>query len=420
MNTRDELDDFFERVPGHVLTVVDQAYFEYIDRPDYPDAVERVLQSGAAWSCCGRSRRSTGSRAPGSATRSPRRTSAARWRRCAARSTSTTGAGRGAREPRCDDEIARRRAERGGPRPARVCPAAHGLDPVPAVGNFLFVETGAAGAALFDRLLREGLSSGPLPASARRLRFASRSARRTRTTRWPRRSAAWSRPRDLRRARGVGTPSPPRGAARRRVPAALPGDPRLGSRQLAGADRAAGRRLRPHALGLVGRRAAGREHPAGDLHRASPRPARRPALAQGPDDRVRPRSARRLRGAAVRPRTEAIVALALVAGIGNAFFRPAVLAGLPNLVGDEELPVANALLQFVDWATTVVGPLAGGAIVALSGRLSPTGSTPSRSRSRPCSSRESRRGCSRATARSAAAAGGTFARGSTSCCTPAR
>ena len=65
--------------------------------------------------------------------------------------------------------------------------------------------------------------------------------------------------------------------------------------------------------------------------------------------------------------TIAIVALALVAGIGNAFFRPAVLAGVPNLVSDEDLPDANALLQFVDWGTAVVGSLAGGAIVALSG-----------------------------------------------------
>jgi MFS family permease len=65
--------------------------------------------------------------------------------------------------------------------------------------------------------------------------------------------------------------------------------------------------------------------------------------------------------------TGAIVALALVAGIGNAFFRPAVLAGVPNLVSDDDLPDANALLQFVDWGTTVVGALAGGAIVALSG-----------------------------------------------------
>jgi MFS family permease len=65
--------------------------------------------------------------------------------------------------------------------------------------------------------------------------------------------------------------------------------------------------------------------------------------------------------------TEAIIALAFVAGIGNAFFRPAVLAGVPNLVSDDDLPVANALLQFVDWGTAVIGSLAGGAIVALSG-----------------------------------------------------
>jgi MFS family permease len=63
----------------------------------------------------------------------------------------------------------------------------------------------------------------------------------------------------------------------------------------------------------------------------------------------------------------AIVALAVVAGIGNAFFRPAVLAGLPNLVRDEELAESNALLQLVDWVTTAAGPLVGGAIVAASG-----------------------------------------------------
>jgi MFS family permease len=63
----------------------------------------------------------------------------------------------------------------------------------------------------------------------------------------------------------------------------------------------------------------------------------------------------------------ATVALAAVAGIGNAFFRPAVLAGLPNLVADAELPAANGLLQLVEWTTTAVGPLAGGAIVAASG-----------------------------------------------------
>ncbi len=45
-NTRAELDDYFERVPDHVLTVLDQAYFEYVDDPDYPDGVEAYLKRG--------------------------------------------------------------------------------------------------------------------------------------------------------------------------------------------------------------------------------------------------------------------------------------------------------------------------------------------------------------------------------------
>src|SRR4029078_12900834 len=45
-NTRAELDDHFERVPAHVGTVLDQAYAEYIDDPDYPDGVEGYLKQG--------------------------------------------------------------------------------------------------------------------------------------------------------------------------------------------------------------------------------------------------------------------------------------------------------------------------------------------------------------------------------------
>jgi histidinol-phosphate aminotransferase len=46
MNSREELDAYFERVPGHVLTVIDQAYFEYIEEPDYPDAIEEYFKRG--------------------------------------------------------------------------------------------------------------------------------------------------------------------------------------------------------------------------------------------------------------------------------------------------------------------------------------------------------------------------------------
>ncbi len=33
-------------MPGHVLTVLDEAYFEYIDDPDYPDGIEEYLKGG--------------------------------------------------------------------------------------------------------------------------------------------------------------------------------------------------------------------------------------------------------------------------------------------------------------------------------------------------------------------------------------
>ncbi len=59
-----------------------------------------------------------------------------------------------------------------------------------------------------------------------------------------------------------------------------------------------------------------------------------------------------------------IVALAAVAGFATGFFRPAVYAGLPNLVEDSELPNAQGLLQAADAMTTVLGPLAGGLLVA--------------------------------------------------------
>jgi MFS family permease len=59
-----------------------------------------------------------------------------------------------------------------------------------------------------------------------------------------------------------------------------------------------------------------------------------------------------------------IVALALVAGLATGFFRPAVYAGVPNLVSDELLGDANALLQTVENAAWAIGPLLGGVLTA--------------------------------------------------------
>jgi len=59
-----------------------------------------------------------------------------------------------------------------------------------------------------------------------------------------------------------------------------------------------------------------------------------------------------------------IVALAFVAGLATGFFRPAVYAGIPNLVPEEDLPHANALLQSVENASWAIGPILGGLLTA--------------------------------------------------------
>ena len=63
----------------------------------------------------------------------------------------------------------------------------------------------------------------------------------------------------------------------------------------------------------------------------------------------------------------AIVILAGLAGIATGFFRPAVYAGLPNLVDDEELSNATSLLQTGDNLTWMIGPVIGGILIAIQG-----------------------------------------------------
>jgi MFS family permease len=63
----------------------------------------------------------------------------------------------------------------------------------------------------------------------------------------------------------------------------------------------------------------------------------------------------------------AIVALAAVAGFATGFFRPALYAGLPNLLPDEDLPHANSLLQTIENLAWALGPVIGGVLVATTG-----------------------------------------------------
>ncbi len=44
MNTKAEMDGFMARVPEHVLVCVDEAYFEYVTRADYPDTLDYLRE----------------------------------------------------------------------------------------------------------------------------------------------------------------------------------------------------------------------------------------------------------------------------------------------------------------------------------------------------------------------------------------
>jgi MFS family permease len=65
-----------------------------------------------------------------------------------------------------------------------------------------------------------------------------------------------------------------------------------------------------------------------------------------------------------------LVVLVAVYGVGTAFFMPAFEASLPELLPKSDLPAANALDQFVrPIAMRLIGPVAGGALVAVSAGL---------------------------------------------------
>jgi histidinol-phosphate aminotransferase len=163
-NGRDELASFLDRVPEHVLVVLDQAYFEYIDDPEYADGIEEhfkkrprlvVLRTFSKIYGLAGLRVGYGIAPPDvvAATSKVRRAFDVAAPAQAAALASVGD----------DEEIARRRAEnaRGRAQLESVLHA-HGLTPVgPAIGNFVYVDVGD-GRALFERLLREGVIVRPL------------------------------------------------------------------------------------------------------------------------------------------------------------------------------------------------------------------------------------------------------------------
>jgi len=165
MNTRAELDAYFDAVPEHVLTVVDQAYLEYIDDPEYPDAIAEYFKAGRRVVVVRTFSKIYGlaglrvgyAVAPASVV-----TAMDKVRRPFDVSTAAQAAALASLDGA--DEIARRRRLNVEGR-AQVERAllVTGLSPAgPAVANFLYADVGGDARILFDDLLRLGVIVRPL------------------------------------------------------------------------------------------------------------------------------------------------------------------------------------------------------------------------------------------------------------------
>jgi histidinol-phosphate aminotransferase len=162
MNTRAELDDFFARVPGHVLVVLDQAYLEYIDHPDYVDGLEylraghRVLVLRTFSKIYGLA----GLRVGYGIGHADVVSALSKTRRAFDLVTPAQLGATASLDDTAELERRRRANAEAVPEVERIL-RAHGLDPVPSVANFVFAEVGDDARPLFDALLREGVIVRP-------------------------------------------------------------------------------------------------------------------------------------------------------------------------------------------------------------------------------------------------------------------
>lgn len=162
---REAIASYLERVPPHVLTVVDEAYFDYVDAPDYPDCMDflrtghnlLVLRTfskihGLAGLRVGYGVTAVEVSSALEAVRSPFNTSALAQAGALAALEDT-------------EHVSQSRIENG--REARYLQAElarRRIDFIPTVANFLLVRTGLGGEELHQRLLHRGVIVRPMEA----------------------------------------------------------------------------------------------------------------------------------------------------------------------------------------------------------------------------------------------------------------
>jgi histidinol-phosphate aminotransferase len=164
-STQAEIDAYFERVPEHVLTVLDQAYFEYVELPDYPDGVEEYLKAGRRVVVLRTFSKIYGlagvrvgyALGPAGVVEAMGKVRRAFDITVPAQEAALVSLGN-------DEEVDRRRTANAEGRIAlEAALRASGLDPVgPAAANFVYAEVGEDSRPLFEALLREGVIVRPL------------------------------------------------------------------------------------------------------------------------------------------------------------------------------------------------------------------------------------------------------------------
>jgi histidinol-phosphate aminotransferase len=167
MNTRAELDDYFERVPEHVLTVLDQAYFEYIEHPDYPDGIVEYAKRGrrvVVLRTFSKIYGLAGLRIGYGIGPAPIVTAIVKVRRPFDLSVQAQAAALASLGNEAELER-RRRVNRDGLSQLERALSAQGFVVAgPSVGNFVYAEVGEDVHSLFDSLLRLGVIVRPLAA----------------------------------------------------------------------------------------------------------------------------------------------------------------------------------------------------------------------------------------------------------------
>ena len=162
---RSEIEAYFERVPAHVLTVLDEAYFEYVESADYPDGIEESVKAGRRALVLRTFSKIYGLAGlrvgygvgPGEVVEAISKVRNAFDINQSAQDAARASIGNEA-------EIARRRRETAEERNRLqdACTALGLTVAGPPVANFVFVETGEDSRVVFDRLLREGAIVRPL------------------------------------------------------------------------------------------------------------------------------------------------------------------------------------------------------------------------------------------------------------------